>query len=535
MKPPHSQRLFFRQLFLNMTESSQPTTSIVVVGGGSAGWLTAGLIAGEHRHNPSVAVTLVESPNVATIGVGEGTWPTMRTTLHRIGISEDVFLRECAGSYKQGTRFVGWVTGDEGDVYYHPFSPPAGYPGLSTSACWLTEERHASFADSVTPQARVCDRNLAPKQAETPEYAHVLNYGYHLDAGRFATLLQQHCTGELGVRHVLDHVTGVVGSRDEDIRGIRTENSGVLEGDLFIDCTGFKCLLLGEHYGVGFRNMNHILFNDTALAVQVPYEEESSPVASQTISTATLAGWIWDIGLPTRRGVGYVFSSRHSTDDEAAAVLASYLRLTVEPRKISFTSGYRESFWHRNCVAVGMSSGFLEPLEASALVMIELSARFIADELPANRQAMAITADRFNELFTYRWERIIEFLKLHYVLSRRDDAGYWRDNRDPVSIPDRLSALLELWRYNVPSKHDFPHVDEIFSAASYQYVLYGMGFNTTPRVTSSLMRERQNLQKVLREMNSQCSKLLQHLPDNRTLLNRVQTRGCTCPRYGTPL
>lgn len=507
---------------------------IVVVGGGSAGWIAAGLIAAKVRQHPDspINVTLIESPRVGTVGVGEGTWPTMRSTLRKLGITESTFLNECSAAFKQGTRFVGWVDGSQQDIYYHPFTPPAGYPDTDLASSWQHAGGKLSFADAVSPQGMVCDRNLGPKLAGTPEYAGVVNYAYHLDAGKFARLLAEHCSQTLGVEHVLDHITGINSADNGDIASLETTSNGAIAGDLFIDCSGMRSMLLGDHFGVPLIDRSGILFNDTALAIQVPYADAGAPIASQTISTARPAGWIWDIGLTQRRGVGYVYSSRHGSDDQAHEILEEYLRTTgASPeaigsaRKISFSPGHRAHFWHRNCVAVGMSAGFIEPLEASALVMVELSARMIAEELPANRHIMDIVARRFNERFAYRWDRIIDFLKLHYVLSRRDDTEYWRENRSQESVPDRLLDLMDLWRYRAPNVADFPHIDEIFSAASYQYVLYGMRpeWAKTPLGPAEAQhaRARQLFENNVRTAN-QC---LARLPANRALLEQIAQHG----------
>jgi len=520
------------------TEHEHPIRHVVVAGGGSAGWIAAGLIAAGNAHRAAgpVRVTLVESPRVGTIGVGEGTWPTMRTTLHALGISEPAFLETCSATFKQGTRFVDWIWGGRSDGvrdrYYHPFTAPAGYPGTDLASWWRREHPGLSFADAVSPQGMVCDRDLGPKQANTPEYAGVLNYAYHLDAGRFAALLAEHCTGVLGVRHVLDHITGIDSAENGDIAALQTATQGAIEGDLFVDCSGMRSMLLGDHYGVPFVDRSDVLFNDTALAVQVPYADPDTPIASQTISTARSSGWIWDIGLVERRGVGYVYSSRHGSDEAATAILEDYLRATgtppdaaPEPRRISFAPGHRESFWHRNCVAVGMSAGFIEPLEASALVMVELSARMISEELPADRGIMDIVARRFNDRFRYRWARIIDFLKLHYVLSRREDSDYWRDNRSRASIPESLLELMALWRHRPPGRSDFPHVDEIFPAASYQYVLYGMA----PAFAHALAPPGEAQRAKVRELHDnnvrRANQCLAGLPPNRALLEKIARQG----------
>ena len=487
---------------------------IVIVGGGSAGWLSAGVIAAEHPH---LTVTLIESPDVATIGVGEGTWPTMRDTLRKIGVSESDFFRECDASFKQGSRFNGWVTGQENDYYFHPFVLPQGYGETNLPARWQARHAGVPFADLVSFQPHLCVHGKAPKQAGTPEYAAVANYGYHLDAGKFGVFLRKHCIDKLGVRFIADHVTAITAHENGDIASLQTREHGALTGDLFIDCSGMQSLLLGKHYGIEFLSQRHVLFNDSALAIQIPYPRDDSPIASQTSSTAQSAGWIWDIGLPTRRGIGHVYSSAHTSDEAAEQALRSYIGHDIAtPRQLRFQPGYRRQFWHRNCVAIGLSAGFIEPLEASALALVELSAAMVSDEMPATRASMDIVARRFNEAFTYRWERVIDFLKLHYVLSQRTDSDYWHDNR---AAPERLAELLTLWRHRPPSRTDFGRIDEVFPSASYQYVLYGMGFHTEHRTAPEQADD------YFREAAALTAKMLGALPANRDLIDHIRRYG----------
>ncbi|KRG71481.1 tryptophan halogenase family protein [Pseudoxanthomonas dokdonensis] len=500
--------------------------SIVIVGGGTAGWLTAAVLAA--RHGPAgIGVTVVESPDVATIGVGEGTWPTMRDTLHSIGVSETDFLRQCDASFKQGSLFRGWVDGQPGDQYLHPFVLPHGHTETNLVDGWLASGGDVAFADLVSFQPHLCARGKAPKQASTPEFAAVANYAYHLDAGRFATFLRQHCTDKLGVSHVADHVLAIHAADNGDIDALQLKSGGALHGDLFIDCTGMQSLLLGQHYGVALIEQKHVLFNDRALAVQVPYRDPGQEIASQTISTARQSGWIWDIGLPSRRGIGHVYSSAHCDDAAAEQALLRYLHEhgapddLPTPRKLSFQPGYRQRFWHRNCVAIGLSAGFIEPLEASAIALVELSAAMLADRLPADRAEMDLLARRFNDCFEYRWQRVIEFLKLHYLLSRRQDSDFWRENRRPEGIPPRLQEQLLLWRHHPPSRHDFNQVEEVFPSASYQYILYGMGFMPQTKVDASSAAVRK-AQDYFREAAALAARMIPALPGNRALLEHVQ-------------
>ena len=504
--------------------------NVVIVGGGTAGWLTAGIIAARHRGRmpQNFIVTLVESPNIPIIGVGEGTWPTLRSTLKKIGVSETDFFRECDASFKQGAKFARWTTGADDDAYYHPLMLPQGFAQLNLVPHWLTADDGSSFCDTVCPQGKICDDGLAPKTITTPEYDGAANYAYHLDAGKFAPFLQRHCCEKLGVRHVLADVQSVKLAENGDIESIVTAQAGEIEGDLFVDCTGFRSLLLGETLGVPFRDCSDVLFCDTALAVQVPYESETSPIASHTISTAQSAGWIWDIGLPTRRGTGHVFSSRHISDEQAERELRAYLGPAADGlsvRKISIRSGHREIFWKRNCVAVGLAAGFLEPLEASAIVLVELSAKLIAEQMPVCREVMDIVASRFNATTSYRWGRIIEFLKLHYVLTKRTDSAFWRDNVLPETIPERLQELLMLWRYQPPWLHDeFDRIEEVFPAASYQYVLYGMGFRTEIQ-PDAVFDDRRTAERATRENKVHIERLLERLPGHRDLIRKIVEHG----------
>ena len=498
--------------------ASSTIEHIVIVGGGSAGWLTAGLVAAEH---PQLKVTVIESPDLAPIGVGEGTWPSMRDTLRKIGVSETDFFRKCDAAFKQGSKFVGWRTGHDNDYYFHPFVLPQGYGETNLAACWQASHAHVPFADLVSFQPHLCAHGKAPKQASTPEYAAVANYGYHLDAGKFGLFLRKHCVDKLGVTYIADHVSAINSHENGDIASLQTREHGAIAGDLFIDCTGMQSLLLGKHFGIEFLSQKHVLFNDSALAIQIPYPREDSPISSQTTSTAQSAGWIWDIGLPTRRGIGHVYSSAHMSDEAAEQVLQRYIGPGhgATARKLTFQPGYRRQFWHRNCVAIGLSAGFIEPLEASALALVELSAAMLSDEMPATRAVMEIVARRFNEAFTYRWERVIDFLKLHYVLSERDDSDYWRANR---AAPERLAELLTLWRHRPPSRADLGRIDEVFPSASYQYVLYGMGF-LTEHSTGKLQPEQAD--EYFREAASLTSKMLAALPGNRDLIDHIKRHG----------
>lgn len=377
--------------------------------------------------------------------VGEGTWPSIRETLKQIGVSETAFLQACDASFKQGSQFVGWARGAgeaAGDAYLHPFTLPALDGEDLVAALARGEIAPQRFADAVCAQAGLCAAGLAPKLITHPEYAGAADYAYHLDAGKFGAFLRRHCTDTLGVEHLDAEVVRVDADDRGDICGLGTRDGRVVDGDLFVNCSGFSALLIGGHYDAPFRACRDVLFIDRAWTVQVPYAQADAPVSSVTLSTAQSAGWIWDIGLSSRRGVGHVFASDYAGEEAALAEPKAYLGARgADPEALSYRQDPHRAWPARGplagqLLAVGLSAGFIEPLEASAIALVEMSAKLIADVFPRRRSDLERTGRLFNDAFALRWDRIIAFLKLHYVLSARQDTAFWIDNRRPESLPE---------------------------------------------------------------------------------------------------
>lgn len=503
---------------------SKAVKHIVIVGGGTAGWLSAAIIAAHHKsdQHDGLKITLVESSDIPIVGVGEGTWPTMKNTLRDIGIKESDFFKCCHAAFKQGGKFVNWVHGT-GDFYYHPFTVPLGY-GRIDLAPYVNDIEN--FAIDSNYQHHVCEAGLAPRGISEEEYQGQLNYAYHLDAGAFADLLKKHCKQHLAVTQIVDTVEHVAIAQNGDIESLTLKQNGKLSADLYIDCSGFASILLGKAMKVPFKSTADVLFNDSALALQVPYEEDHAPLATHTIATGQKAGWTWDIGLTSRRGVGHTYASEFISDDEAESILRNYagpLAADLPIKKFKFESGYRKQFWQNNCVAIGLSAGFVEPLEATALMLIEISARYVAENIPPDDSVMGIVAQRFNQQMTYRWRRIIDFLKLHYMLTQRNEP-YWQKNRDPNTIPKSLQDDLAIWRFRGPTTHDFDAAIELFPAASYQYVIYGMGFKPDFTRHSHLYRQQAQADKIISRNAQLTQQLLQSLPPHRNFIQQWLSR-----------
>jgi len=511
----------------------KPIKHILIVGGGTAGWLTAAFLAKQlgTASAEGVRITLVESSEIGIIGVGEGTFPSIKGTLAAIGISEARFIRECNATFKQGIKFVDWVRppGSAGHAhYFHPFSAPSQRPGgPELLPYWLlgAAAPGRAFAEAATLQQRVADASHAPKRLTDADFIGALNYAYHFDAGRFATLLCTHGKS-LGVQHLLANVEQVQLAEDGAIASVTTREGATLTADLFIDCSGFRAALIGGALGSPFRTINEQLFVDRAVAVQVPYARADTPIPSYTISTAHEAGWTWDIGLQQRRGVGYVYSSRHTDDARAEDVLRGYIGPAVEglsPRLLKLNVGYRDVQWVKNCVAVGLSGGFLEPLESSGIGLIETAAYLIGYLFPADGNT-APAAKHFNEFMRARYERIVDFLKLHYCLTKRTDTAFWRDNTDPASMSAALHDKLSLWGSRAPHRLDFITDLEMYPPSSWQYVLHGMEYGcdiTASRASHPRFAEAQQEFRMIEQMSAHA---LTDLPTHRSLVEQMCKR-----------
>jgi len=502
------------------------TRSILIVGGGTAGWLTAAYLARflDVANRRDVTITLVESPEIGIVGVGEGAFPTIRTTLQFLGVDERDFLRATGATFKQGVRFDDWVrtpAAGRHDHFFHPFEAPLYAHDASLVSLWLAQDAatRPPFAEAVTIQHRVAGDARAPKGIGEEGFAAPLNYAYHFDATALARLLADRARA-LGVRHVEDRLLGAVLADNGDIARLDFERAGAMTADLFVDCTGLRAELVGGALGEPFVSVKRYLFTDRALACRVPHPRPDAPLASYTIAAAHDAGWIWDIGLRDARGVGAVYSSDHADDDRAQTILAEYLArggASAEPRLIRFDPGCRRRQWVGNCVAVGMAAGFLEPLESAGIVLIEAAAAMIAEFLPLSGPVGG-SADRFNALMTARYDCIVNFLKLHYCLSRRDEP-FWRDNADPASIPDVLQDLLDRWRFRPPSRFDFTPDVETFAYFNYQYILYGMGFDTAPPAgAAAAAREAAGAFARIRHFGDQA---VHDLPSHRELIEQI--------------
>ncbi|MDE1917070.1 MAG: tryptophan 7-halogenase [Sphingomonadales bacterium] len=509
------------------------TRQLVIVGGGTAGWLTAAMLS--RSLGRDWAITLVESPEIGIIGVGEGSFPTLRNTIANLGVAEGDFMRAARATFKQGVRFVGWsgrpTPGNTADDYFHPFDLPQPGSDERLMPFWLdsgVDPRRPSWAEALSLQENVIRAGRAPKRAQDPDFAGPLNYAYHFDAVALAGYLRDIAEAK-GVRLV---ETTIASARltDQGLVAAIIPHDGAPEivGDFFIDCSGLAAKLIGEALGSPFVPLGDVLLNDRAIAMQIPDAAPDAPIAPYTKATAHDAGWIWDIALPDRRGTGYVYSSAHMSDDEAEATIRRYAGgagETLTTRRLQFRTGYRASQWIGNCAAIGLSAGFFEPLESTGIMLIEVAAQMLGQMLRAGLDPAVLEASArsYNRHMAARFAAITDFLKLHYCISHRRDTGYWRDNTDPATWSESLRDRIAQWRHRVPSRFDFVVDHESFLPPSWTYILNGMGFDTAAglgAIEADPQGARQALSAVS-QLRAAAPQAIAALPDHRALINQI--------------
>jgi len=416
---------------------------IVIVGGGTAGWMTAlGLatVVGDRYR-----IRLVESEEIGTVGVGEATIPLIQRFNRIVGIDENEFLRETGGTFKLAIEFVNW--GREGDRYMHGF----GRVGQDLWTVGFEQYWHrmrlAGHARplgdyAITQQAARanCFMPARPEPANSPLAD--IAYAYHFDAGRYARYLRKLAEAR-GVQRTEGRITHATRSESGNVDAVLLQSGERIEGELFIDCSGFRALLIEETLKTGFDDWSHWLPCDRALAVPC---ESVAPLTPYTRATAHRAGWQWRIPLQHRIGNGHVYSSAHVSDDEATATLLANLdgKPLAEPRPLRFTAGMRRKAWHRNVVAIGLAGGFLEPLESTSIHLVQQTIQLLIDFFP-DRGFSAADVDEFNAQSRFHWERIRDFIVLHYHVNQRDGSPFWRDCAH-MAVPESLRQKIDLYK-----------------------------------------------------------------------------------------
>jgi tryptophan halogenase len=440
-----------------------PVKRVVIAGGGTAGWVVAAAL-GRHL-GTLIDIELIESEEIGTVGVGESTIPTARTFHQFLGIDERAFMRETSSSFKLGISFENWAR--EGDRYFHAFGTVGKGNWMADFQHFWLEARAQGWAGDISDYCFELQAALAEKFATGEKSGP--NYAYHLDAGLYARFLRGFAEG-----HGVTRTEGKIVDAEQDgesghIIALVLESGTRVEGDLFIDCTGFRGLLIEQKLGAGWDDWGHWLLCNSAMPVQT---RSVGPALPYTRAIAHKAGWQWRIPLQSRVGNGFVYSSDHMSDDEAHALLHGGLEgeVLVEPRPIRFRAGMRRKSWVGNCLAFGLSSGFVEPLESTSIHLFMIGVTRLVQLFPFEGITPSLT-ERYNELARDELERVRDFIILHYKLTERDDSSFWRQCRD-MEIPDTLAERIALFRENAVA---YQAPNDLFRVDSWVQVMLGQG------------------------------------------------------------
>ncbi|HYI42489.1 MAG TPA: tryptophan halogenase family protein [Sphingomicrobium sp.] len=451
--------------------------NLVIAGGGTAGWMAAAAMS--RFLGSRASITLVESEEIGTVGVGEATIPQIHLFVGGLGIDGADLVRETKATYKLGIEFEGWLR--PGHRYMHAFGIVGRAAGIVPfRQLWHKARAEGAAGDfgeySFNEVAARAERMAIPEGAQNSPFG--LVNAYHFDASLFAVMLRRYAE-ERGVVRVEGKIEQALRDPETgDLTALALDGDREVEGNFFIDCTGFRSLLLGEALGVGFKDWSTYLPCDRALAVP---SERSEALRPYTMSMARKAGWQWRIPLQHRTGNGHVYSSEFISDDEAASILLANLdgRALDDPRPLRFKAGQRELSWSHNCVALGLSAGFLEPLESTSIHLVQSSIARLLTYLPRGSSAPA-ARDKFNRVTAKEWEQIRDFIILHYKANRRVGEPFW-DRCRTMEIPATLAEKIALFEESALLVRDD---NELFTEEGWGQVMIGQGIE--PRTYSPL-------------------------------------------------
>lgn len=490
---------------------------IIIVGGGTAGWMTAAALA-RVIEPARTRIRLIESEQIGTVGVGEATVPHLRVFNDMLGIDEHEFMARTQATYKLGINFVGW--GGTDSSYIHPF----GVHGFEAGDVpfyhhWLYARSRGmpiEFDDFSFGVVAAKSGRFAYPQEDPASVHSSYSYAYHIDAGLYAAFLREYSEAR-GVERTEGRIVGVDTNPDTGfIDALNLDDGSSIAGDLYIDCSGFRSLLMGDALQIGFEDWSHWLPCDSAVAV--PSESDPAQPKPYTLSIAESAGWRWQIPLQHRTGNGYVYSSAHLADDQAEECLLRGLpgQALAQPRILRFKAGRREKSWHKNCVAIGLSSGFLEPLESTSIYLIQVGIYKLMELLP-DLDFDPLNEREFNRLVDDEYRKIRDFLILHYVVNSRDDSNFWRYCAD-MPLPDSLEEKLTLFKKTAKVVQ---YQNGLFMEPSWLAVYLGQGLYPE-RVDPRLARYApESIEQQLRKMSDYLNDAARTLPSHADALGAL--------------
>jgi flavin-dependent dehydrogenase len=469
---------------------------VVIFGGGTAGWMTAAYL--KKAFSDNINVTVVESAAISTVGVGEATFSTIRLFFDFLELEESDWMPECNGSYKLAIKFIDWNA--EKRAFFHPFQRYEMVDGFSVAEWWLKLKSgldHFDYSCFTIPT--MCDQKRSPRflngdvfdtkveslykrdrkflKQSLADLKVQFPYAYHFNAGLLAKFLCKYAVKK-GVNHIDDEVVDVTQHEDGRIRALVGKKTGEIDGDLFVDCTGFRGLLINKVLQEKFNYFSESLFCDSALATQIPKDIDQHGINPYTSATALTSGWVWNIPLYGRDGTGYVYSSSFTSAEKAEEEFRKHLGApsdTCKFSQIKMRIGRNQNSWVKNCVAIGLSSGFVEPLESTGIFFIQQAIEELVKAFPHKELSQDLIST-YNKNIADCIDGVKDFLTLHYYASTRMDSDFWKATKHDLKVPEELKERMKIWKTILPNANSINRNYHGFEAYSYSVMLMGLGY-----------------------------------------------------------
>jgi flavin-dependent dehydrogenase len=514
--------------------------SVVIVGGGTAGWMTAAYLK---KAAPSINVTLIESATIRSVGVGEATFSTIKLFFDFLGLDEQDWMPSCNATYKLGIKFANWRA--DGAHFYHPFQRYETVDGYNMGEWWLKLKQHdepfdqACFSIPALCEAkrsprffdgRVFDDKVQdifaggrkPKNSFLSDHKVQYPYAYQFDASLLAGFLKQYATSR-GVRQIVDEVNEVKLREDGGIDHVVTQSHGPIHGELFVDCTGFRGLLINQALNEPFISFADSLLCDRAIALQVPTDIEAEGINPYTTATALTNGWVWNIPLYGRTGTGYVYSSAFTTQEDAELEFRRHLGPAAEGLRanhIKIRVGRCRNSWVKNCVAIGLSSGFVEPLESTGIFFIQHGIEELVSHLPGDTIDEEMVRS-YNRVVAEGMDGVRDFLVLHYCTTERTDTEFWRATKHSA-IPADLRERLDVWKHRLPNAKNINPAYHGFESYSYSVMLLGLNYKPQRSLPALDHMDDTNARLAFRALRERTERLVATLPSQLDYLTSLR-------------
>lgn len=523
----------------NNINNTNQVEKIIVVGGGSSGWISASYLAKALNHN--VDITVIESDRIGKIGVGEATIPTIKEELFDfLQIPEEEWMPECGGSYKLAIKFANWKKSakEGGDHYYHSFGELPTYDGIPITHLWINKHLKGfnepmDYSCYSTPH--ICDNFKSPNYSNGKKAVH---YAYHFDALKVADFLKRWSVKH-GVNHVVDELVKADLHENGNIKSVTGKDGQVYEADLFVDCSGFAGFLIEKTLKEPVVSYGDSLITDSAVAINIPDDPEANNIRPYTSATALDAGWLWEIPLYDRSGNGYVYSSHFKSPDEAETEIREFFGPKVDNldvRHIKFKSQRRRRSWVKNCICFGLSSSFLEPLESTGLYFVYAALYQFVQYFP-DKDIDPALRDKFNERVAYMVEDVKDFIILHFHSSPRTDTDFWLANKHDIHVPDSLKEILALQKAGVPVNKSYHGNESLYSTleasfdrfwtnSNFQCIFAGIDY--LPSRPMPLLNHKKDLvekaEVIFAKQKETTEKMLRELPTHYEYLEQMKRR-----------